>query len=91
MAKIFRESRSSDGPAAGNILGGARRGANTRLRSAVLFITRKPMNAFHPHPQDHAIREDERDMAKINGGHIAKGEQKALNQQENAVGRQIER
>jgi len=28
-------------------------------------------------------------MAKLNGGHITPAEQKALNQQENAVSRQI--
>jgi hypothetical protein len=30
-------------------------------------------------------------MAKLNGGHITKGEQKVLNRQENGVSRQIER
>jgi hypothetical protein len=34
------------------------------------------------HREDHAVRQEERDMAKINGGHITKGEQKVLNQQE---------
>jgi hypothetical protein len=43
------------------------------------------------HREDHAIRQEERDMAKINGGHITKGEQKVLNQQENGVSRQIGR
>ena len=32
------------------------------------------------HREDHAIRQEERDMAKINGGHITQGEQKVLNQ-----------
>ena len=41
------------------------------------------------HHQDHQIREEERDMASQNGGHITKQEQKTLNQQENAVNRQI--
>ena len=40
------------------------------------------------HREDHAIRQEERDMAKVNGGHITKGEQKVLNQQENAASRQ---
>ena len=39
--------------------------------------------------KDKAIRQEERDMAKQNGGHITKGEQKVLNQQENAVSREI--
>lgn len=33
----------------------------------------------------------ERDMARVNGGRISKGEQKVLNQQENEVSRQIGR
>ncbi|RTL51447.1 MAG: hypothetical protein EKK46_11840 [Rhodocyclaceae bacterium] len=41
------------------------------------------------HKEDHQIRQEERDMAKQNGGHITKQEQKTLNQQENAVSRQI--
>ena len=43
------------------------------------------------HKEDHQIRQEERDMAWQNGGHITKAEQKALNQQENAVSRQIGR
>ncbi len=41
------------------------------------------------HKEDHQIRQEERAMASQNGGHIAKQEQKTLNQQENAVSRQI--
>jgi len=41
------------------------------------------------HHEDHQIRQEERDMASQNGGHITKQEQKTLNQQENAVSRQI--
>jgi hypothetical protein len=43
------------------------------------------------HREDHGIRQEERDMARMNGGHITKGEQKVLNQQENGVSRQIGR
>jgi hypothetical protein len=43
------------------------------------------------HQEDHAIRQEERGMARLNGGHITPAEQKALNQQENAVSRQIGR
>jgi hypothetical protein len=39
--------------------------------------------------EDHQIRTEERLMASQNGGHITKQEQKALNQQENAVSKQI--
>jgi hypothetical protein len=41
------------------------------------------------HQEDHQIRLEERSMASQNGGHITKTEQRALNQQENAVSRQI--
>jgi hypothetical protein len=41
------------------------------------------------HAEDHAIRQEERTMARTNGGHITKAEQRALNQQENQVSRQI--
>jgi CRISPR/Cas system-associated endoribonuclease Cas2 len=41
------------------------------------------------HHEDHQIRQEERDMASQNGGHITKSEQKVLNQQENAVSKQI--
>ncbi len=39
--------------------------------------------------EDRQIRREERAMASQNGGHITKLEQKALNQQENAVSKQI--
>lgn len=41
------------------------------------------------HKEDHQIRSEERLMASQNGGHITKQEQKTLNQQENAVSKQI--
>ncbi len=41
------------------------------------------------HAEDHAIRQEERAMAATNGGHITKTEQRALNQQENQVSKQI--
>ena len=41
------------------------------------------------HKDDHQIRQEERDMAAQNGGHITKQEQKTLNQQENSVSKQI--
>jgi len=39
--------------------------------------------------EDHQIRQEERGMAAQNGGHITKQEQQTLNQQENAVSKQI--
>ena len=41
------------------------------------------------HREDRAIRKEERTMARMNNGHITKAEQKALNQQENQVSKQI--
>ncbi|HEY2275707.1 MAG TPA: hypothetical protein VGH61_09410 [Steroidobacteraceae bacterium] len=41
------------------------------------------------HSEDHAIRQEERTMASTNGGHITKAEQRALNQQENQVSKQV--
>ena len=41
------------------------------------------------HKDDRQIRREERTMASQNGGHITKLEQRTLNQQENAVSRQI--
>ena len=41
------------------------------------------------HKEDRQIRKEERLMASQNGGHITKLEQKTLNQQENAVSKQI--
>lgn len=41
------------------------------------------------HKEDRQIRQEERTMASQNGGHITRTEQRALNQQENAVSTQI--
>jgi hypothetical protein len=41
------------------------------------------------HHEDHAIRTEERTMASTDGGHITRTDQRALNQQENQVSRQI--
>ncbi len=45
--------------------------------------------AHQLHEDDRQIRQEERTMARQNGGHITKQEQHALNQQENAVSMQI--
>ena len=50
-------------------------------------ITKGQANALHH--EDHQIRQEERDMASQNGSHITKSEQGVLNQQENAVSKQI--
>ncbi len=50
-------------------------------------LTKKQAKKLHK--DDRQIRQEERAMASQNGGHITKQEQKTLNQQENAVSRQI--
>lgn len=47
--------------------------------------------AHRLHQEDRRIRQEERDMASMNGGHITRGEQRVLNRQENWVSRQIGR
>ena len=39
--------------------------------------------------QDHRIRLEERNMARLDNGHITRADQRSLNQQENAVSEQI--
>ena len=41
------------------------------------------------HHEDHQIRQEERDMASQNHGHLTKSEQHTLNQQENLSSKQI--
>ena len=41
------------------------------------------------HEQDQNLRVEEKTLAKSDGGHINKGEQKLLNQQENSVSKEI--
>lgn len=50
-------------------------------------ITKQQAQALRK--EDRQIRQEERDMAAQNHGHITKAEQRVLNQQENAVSKQI--
>ncbi|MDN0082678.1 hypothetical protein QU487_07935 [Crenobacter sp. SG2305] len=52
-------------------------------------LTHRQAHALHR--EDHQIRVEERAMAGQNHGHVTKLEQRTLNQQENAVSRQIGR
>lgn len=52
-------------------------------------ITARQARALHA--QDRFIRKEERFMAGQNGSHITRPEQRSLNQQENAVSREIGR
>jgi hypothetical protein len=62
---------------------------NQRIHNEVKDGQINKAQAAKLHSEDHAIRTEERSMASTNGGHITKTEQKALNQQENQVSRQI--
>ena len=43
------------------------------------------------HREDRQVRREERTMASLDGGHITRADQRALNQQENVISRQIGR
>src|SRR5215469_15488074 len=62
---------------------------NKRIHKEVKEGEMSKSQAQALHKQDHQIRQEERDMAKQNGGHITKSEQKVLNQQENGVSKEI--
>ena len=62
---------------------------NRRIHNEVKEGDLTKAQAANLHNEDHQIRQEERTMASQNGGHITKTEQKALNQQENAVSNQI--
>lgn len=60
---------------------------NHELREGEL----SPWQARRLHQADRTIRAEEHAMASFNHGHITRAEQRALNQQENAVSRRIGR
>lgn len=62
---------------------------NARIKDEVKEGDMSRQEAAALHRQDRQIRKEERLMASQNGGHITKTEQKILNQQENAVSKQI--
>lgn len=62
---------------------------NKRIKNEVKEGEISKGQAASLHKEDHQIRQEERDMAAQNGGHITKQEQKTLNQQENSVSKQI--
>jgi hypothetical protein len=62
---------------------------NKRITQGVTSGTLTSQEAKQLRHEDGQIRQEERNMASQNGGHITKQEQKTLNQQENAVSRQI--
>lgn len=62
---------------------------NQRIKNEVAEGDISKGKAAKLHKEDRQIRQEERDMASQNGGHITKQEQKTLNQQENKVSNQI--
>lgn len=62
---------------------------NQRIHQEIAEGEISKSQAAQLHREDRQIRQEERDMASQNGGHITKSEQRALNQQENQVSRQI--
>jgi len=62
---------------------------NFRINREVREGELAPWQARRLHREDFAIRREERAMASFNHGHITRGEQRALNHQENVVSRRI--
>ncbi len=62
---------------------------NRRINQEVRDGDMTKAQAAKLHREDRQIRQEERDMAAQNGGHITKQEQQTLNQQENSVSKQI--
>ena len=62
---------------------------NARINKEVKEGEMSKAQAAKLHKEDHQIRQEERDMASQNSGHITKQEQNVLNQQENGVSKQI--
>jgi hypothetical protein len=62
---------------------------NRRIHREVKEGEITKVQAAKLHSEDRAIRQEERTMASTNHGHITKAEQRALNQQENQVSKQI--
>jgi Spy/CpxP family protein refolding chaperone len=60
-----------------------------RIHNDVKNGTLTKSQAASLHKDDHQVRQEERDMASQNSGHITKSEQKVLNQQENGISKQI--
>jgi uncharacterized protein HemX len=60
-----------------------------RIHQDVKNGTLSKSQAANLHREDHQVRQEERDMASQNGGHITKPEQKVLNGQENKISGQI--
>jgi hypothetical protein len=64
---------------------------NKRIHNEVKSGQISKARAAKLHHEDHALRTEERTMASTDHSHITKTDQRALNQQENEVSKQIGR
>ena len=62
---------------------------NRRIHNDVKDGTLSKGQTAQLHHEDHQVRQEERDMASQDGGHITRQEQRTLNQQENGISNQI--
>jgi hypothetical protein len=62
---------------------------DARIHQDVKNGTLSKSQAASLHQQDHQVRQEERDMASQNGGHLTKQEAGTLNSQENAISKEI--
>ena len=62
---------------------------NRRIHNEVKEGEMSHSQAAQLHHDDTQVRQEERDMASQDNGHITKQEQRTLNQQENGISRQI--
>lgn len=62
---------------------------NARIHDEVKEGDVSKADAAKLHQDDHRIRQEERDMASQNHGHVTRQEQKTLDQQENQVSKEI--
>ena len=62
---------------------------NARIANKVADGQMSKAEGAQLHRNDRAIRQEERDMAAQNGGHLTKQEQRTLNQQEDVNSRKI--
>ena len=62
---------------------------NRRIHADVKHGTMTRGQAAAAHREDHQVRQEERDMASQNGGHLTRPEQRVLNKQENGISSQI--
>ena len=62
---------------------------NKRINEKVADGQMSQAKAARLHQEDRQIRGEERAMASHDNGHLTKADQRSLNQQENAVSRQI--